>query len=373
MVTRRTLLRRTSALAAVGSVGVLAGCNGGSGSGTGTGTADDSPVPQYAQRLYDPTMVLDAQLHGFVSYDLATVYSSRDIFPSAAVSQVEEFDSRNDLVDVSALDRLTGQVYAGATPAELAGGTTGSTAAGGTAVVTGSFDPDGIADTLRQASGEGTTVEERGSAAGHTLYAVAGSGSPATVALSEDSLGLGATTAAAGATGSDAIRTALTADGGYDDSDGTVRTLIDVLGNGAATSGFVGEFGAAMEGQLPDEPALRAAATGLGGLGSSVTLSGGEMTSTVAGVYAEGEVPTEDDLRALAEWLAARAAETDRASLSAEEIQTAVDGRAVTLSIRQDPEAVFDFGDRAVPLPGGPELLVLSLFPAIVAVFGILE
>lgn len=370
MVTRRGLLRQAGALAAVGGVAATAGCNGG---GDGTAT-DGTPVPSYASRLYDPTAVLDdPAAHGFLAYDVGALYRNRDVLPDETVSQVEEFDDGTDLVDLSGLDRLAGQVYADRTPAEVRRAASGPAAAGGTAVLTGSFDPDRLASTLRESS-PSATVEEVGSAAGHTLYTVEGSGTPAAVALSEESVGLGATTPETDPTGESALRTALTTDGGYYDGDDTAATLMDALGEGVATGGMVGDFGTVFAEEAPDWEGAEPTATGLEALGSSVSLDGGRMTSTVAGVYAEGERPAESDLRALVDRVGELAAEADGVSVPADDVEATVEGRAATLSLTQNPDVVFDF-ERfgGAPVPGGLELAVLAFVPGLVAVLGFVE
>ena len=368
MVTRRGLLRRAGALAAVGAGAATAGCNGDT-----TEPTPDQSTPAYAAGLYDPGEVLDATVHGFTTYNLGAVYENRDLFPEDAVSQVEAADEGVDAVSLAELDRFTAQVYADATPLQLLQGRSVSGAAGGTALLTGSFDPEGIAGTLRGASWERTTVEESGSAAGHTLYTVEASGTPAAVALSDGSLGVGATTEATDTSGEGALRTALTTEGGYYGSDGTVEVLVDTLGTGVATSGLVGNFGAPASGQVAEGDPARPVVTGLRAVGSSVEFGDDGLTSTVAGVYAEGETPSESELRALVDRVGELAAGADGISIPTDEVATAVDGRAATLSVTQDPEAVFELPAGAPGGVGSLELLVLAFFPAAVALLGFAE
>ncbi len=364
MHSRRSFLERIAATAGVLGVGATAGCLGsvpGLGGGGGAGNA-----PNYAGRLYDPDEVADLPTRLFASYDLATLYERRDLYPESISQQLEQADSASDAVTVSELDRLTGFGIAGENPQ---GVQTGQGRGAGSVMMSGSFESSGLVEQLRAQSGQSTSLESAGSANGHDLYTAQGAtgqGSSA-LAVSEESVFVGGA-AGLDATGEDAVRAMLSSsDAGYYAGSDAGKRLIDALGDPTTVVGGEfdpGEFAPEdFEGQ-PGGESLQAVVTGLTAAGTAMTLGQDTVEREVVGVYEQGEAPTEDDAQTLLDLAAAAAAQqspvgTDGSALQGlvQDMEPSVDGRTLTVSVSRDTEGLFQSDSPGTPV--APEAAVL--------------
>ena len=366
MHSRRSFLERIAASAGVLGVGATAGCLGsvpglGGGGGGGSGNA-----PGYAGRLYEPSEVADLPTRLFASYDVATLYERRDLYPDSLSQQLEMADSASDAVTVSELDQVTGYGIAGENPQSVQ---TGQGQAAGSVMVSGSFDSGALVEQLQAQAGTDASLEDAGSANGHDLYTATGAtdqGSTA-LAVSDESVFVGGTSGV-DATGEDAVRAMLSAsNAGYYSSSDDAGRLIDALGDPTTVVGAEfdpGEFASEdFEGQ-PGGESLRAVLTGLTAAGTAMTLGQDTVERDVVAVYEQGEAPTEDQVQDLLDLAAAAAANQspvggDGAALQqlVQDMEPSVDGRTLTVSVSRDTEGLFQSDNPRTPV--SPEAAVL--------------
>lgn len=350
-----------AALATVGT-GSAAGCVGQIRDPGG-----GSSAPAYADPLYDPSAVMDARTSAFVSYDLGTIYEHRDLLPESVATRIEEFDGQYDSVSIADLGLFTGQVYTTGALGDLSGG---SVTAGGSAVLEGSFEPDQLLSQLRALGA--VDVEAAGTSGDHDLYTVTKPPTlpSTTLALDGKRVAVGATHQA-DVTGETAVTTALDAEGGgsaYYRSSDVGRRLVDGLGDVTTATGIVAGIGSYARENTQSYPTadLEAAATGLQGIGSGTTIEGETITSTIAGVYEDGEVPSDAEVSGVVDWVKEQASGHPGAKLP-DEIRTSVDGRTVTASYDIDPSALFEDGPTG---PGpGPGAVAASPLAALMGTF----
>jgi hypothetical protein len=363
MHSRRSFLGRVAAGAGLIGVSATAGCLGSvPGLGGGAGNA-----PDYASRLYDPSEVADLSGRLFASYDLATLYERRGLYPDSLSRQLEQADTTTEAVTVSELDRLTGF---GVVPDDPQAAQSGRTRGAGSVMLSGSFDADAVVEQLRAQSGDGESLQSAGSANGHDLYTVENAtdqGSSA-LAVSDETVFVGGA-ADLDTTGEDAVRAMLSSsDAGYYSSSDTGQRLIDALGSPTTVVGAEftsGEFAPEDSQGQPGGESLRAVVEGLTAVGTAMTFGQDTVERQTVSVYEEGETPTADDAQSLLDVAAAGAAARAPAGTDGESIQQliqdmepSVDGRTLTVSVSRNTEALFRSDSSETPVSSEAAVLV---------------
>ncbi len=387
MQSRRSFLERVAASAGVLGVGATAGCLGsvpglGGDGGDGGDGGGSGNAPGYASPLYDPSEVADLPTRLFASYDLATLYERRSLYPDSLTQQLEQADMVTDAVSVPDLDRMTGFGVVGDDPQAIQ---TGQSQGAGSVMVSGSFDSDAVVEQLRAQSEGSASLESAGSANGHDLYTVqdATDQGSSSLAVSDESVFVGGATSV-DATGEDAVRAMLSSsDAGYYASSDSAQRLIDALGTPTTVVGAEfdpGEFASEdFEGE-PGGESLQAVVTGLTAAGTAMTLGQDTVEREVVGVYEESEAPTEDDAQTLLDLAAAAAADQapvggDGASIQQliQDMEPSVDGRTLTVSVSRDTEGLFQSDTPGTPVAPEAALLVapgVAVLGAFVLGFG---
>ncbi len=365
---RRSFLSRLAAVggAGVAGLGATAGCVA-----SVPGAGDDGP-PSYADRLYAPSEVTsDLPNRTFASYDLATLYDRREVFPEEFANTLARFDTGTGALSVPDLERAT-------TLGLWRDGSDGPAGAG-SAVVRGSFDPDAVFDYLRRQAPDDVPVQPAGTAREHDLYTVETPDSSVGFAVSEETVFAGVTDGLS-ATGERAARAMLgSTDAGYYRSSDVGERLVDALGDPTTVVGWEGETERyapdSLEG-LPADEELAAVVSGLRGAGTAMTLDD-TVSREVVGIYADGETPTRDDVETVLDVarqaVAARAGDdVDVARVQAllDDTRVTAEGQTLRLAVERETDALFPDGtDTEGPaLAGGPVggVETLLLAPALV-------
>jgi len=347
---RRTLLRRGLAAAGVAGVGTLAGCqadegaDGGDGDqsdgdgGTANTTASGPQGPAWATWLFDPTDLVDVQVHGFATYDVAELLSYRDSAPEEIDDGIDQVFGQVEYLSADDLDRLSVQGFGQATLG--VGGDEQETPAGWNGVATGSFDAEVIAGELSDSD----AYSEAGEYGGFRLFEGPPDDESASAAVavgSEAVLGGGAVDYDLGPTA--VVERAIDADAGdaarYYGAGDVTAALLDRHGDATTAFGAVDPEGAYAE-LLADagavdpqyEELLRASR----GLGRSTTL-GEDTTSTLVSLQFSGEGSGYvSDVRSLVEQARDRTRQNPFG-----EFQVSADGRAVLVSASGDTDAIL--------------------------------
>jgi hypothetical protein len=343
-VQRRTLLRRGLGALGVATVGSLAGCqadetgDAGDDGGDGTTTDGDTNGPSWATWLFDPTALVDTQVHGFATYDVADLLSYREETPAEVDDGIDQLFGQIEYLSADDLDRVGVQGFGQAT---FGGGGSTSTPVGWNGVATGSFDTEAVAAELEAselyaAAGEygGFRLFE-GPPEDDSVSSGVGVGSEAVLGGGAVEYDLSATAV---------VESAIDADAGdadrYYGAGDTVAALMDRHGDATTAMGAADPEGAyaALLGSTQDVGEYEAVLSAARGLGRSTTL-GEDTTDTSVSMQFEGEGEefVEDVRAAVDEAQTQRGQETGPFT----EWDVSADGDAVVVSSSADTGAAL--------------------------------
>lgn len=294
---RRNFLRASGVSALLG----LAGC-------TGVLEGDESMdeaggPPEYTTWMYDPKDLLGVETRGFASYDVESVMEQRDELPQDPFQGLEQANQELEGVDLTEIGHMTA---VGGTSLNFTSGSSGSTTAGASFVIEGSFDVDTIKEEIESES-DSDVEYETGSYQGYDLY-YGEDGSD----YSETSYGfaLDSEHVVFGfveddqVTGRAAVEAMIDANSGdtgrYYEQSEYAQILVDKLGNATMVMGAQFDLGTVVRDQIQDERA-RQLVDGLYAAGVAGTLDGETSENEVLFVYDEETEPPEDVVRDLLE------------------------------------------------------------------------
>lgn len=358
MASRRTFLKSSGAAAALlGTMG-LSGCSSienalGGGGGSST---------NYKNWMYDPEELgISAEFVGFATFNVQAIYENEDQLPDESS---EELDNTNEQlsqfgVDLEETDRMTMVGHTGDVMGNAMGGSgSGNIPSGGSAAITGSFEPSEIeeaVETANQTVPEDRRMTEGDEYEGYSMWTSSyeqqsmGQSEPQTVsaaaALSEESLVMGGMQAN-GASAQDAVELMIDTNNGSGtrltkENDDINEMVKNAGGNAFAMGTTLGSLTDTL-GMVIQESAVQDVIDGLIAVGVGTDINGETYETNIAMVYEESDDASTENYEAFFEYL--REQNTSDVEDPLEDISTSKNGRTVVVTTTGDTAELFESG-----------------------------